>query len=296
MSRLLVLTRNNSTELHYMTNQKTELALEFLKSQPAVSASILEQQPSEDVAAFLKAIPRTFVTPVLEKMLPQYTAQLLDVLDDNVCADFLSPMKLSLITSILRLLNNAKRQNILNCLPNNIKLSSTLLLRYSKDMAGAWMLPNVITMPDDCSVETALQRISTTNENADTNIIYIVNRDLNVLGQTSISMVLRSKKETSITDIIKNKTMTVPARTTLTSIEHHNAWEVDEAVAVINRNEQLVGMLRHLDLRKGLKQQQTRVPIGRPQDTNTILNINEVYGNSLLALLQVVSNLANPKG
>ena len=105
-----------------MTDQKIDLALAFLQSHPDAAAGILEQQPLEQVVAFIQTIPHTHAALVLEKMLPHYTARLCNALDPITCAGFLSTMPASLVAAILRCCGKKVRKKILEHLPEKTKL------------------------------------------------------------------------------------------------------------------------------------------------------------------------------
>ena len=72
-----------------MDEQKVDLALAFLQSQPGAAAAILEQQPLQQVAEFLSNLPYTYGAMVLTKMLPQHTARLCGILHPTVAAGIL---------------------------------------------------------------------------------------------------------------------------------------------------------------------------------------------------------------
>ena len=64
-------------------------------------------------------------------------------------------------------------------------------------------------------------------------------------------------------------------------------------LAVTNRGNQLVGLLRHVNLRRGLAQISTSM--SRPVGADPVSGIFEVYGKSLLALAETVSTVVRTK-
>jgi len=269
-----------------MTDNKAELALAFLQSHPPSAAAILEQLPMQDVAAFLRDVPHTFAAPVLEKMLPQYTARLSRYLEPELAAGFLSRMEVSRATVILRHADESVRQSLLELLPEKTALACKLMLNYAEDQVGAWMAVHMATLPVDCTVKTALERLALDDAFSDSDSIYVVDREGNLHGLLHIVRLLRAGPETPIAALMQKDMDVIAGRTSLTSAANHNGWTSSDTLPVINRNHRLVGILRHVDLRKGSEQVSTR--IDAPHGSDPINTIFEIYGGSWLALFNTI--------
>ena len=276
-----------------MSNKKIDLALAFLESQPAVVAGVLEQQPMEEVARFFNNVPHTYAAPVLERMLPQYTAKLCLLLESTLCAGFLSQMEISLATAILRHSNQEMRKKILSLLPEKTKIACKLLLSYSEDSVGAWMVAHVVTLPNDCTVGDALKRLAIEEAAVDSDAMYVVDRERYLQGLISTTILLRANPELSITSVMQKKPAILQGRASLFSIKNHDGWTSYDTLPVVNRSKQLVGMLRHVGLRKGLDQIATTIDVSRGSDP--ITNIFEVYGGSLLTLFNTIGEMTNTR-
>ncbi|MDB2414882.1 CBS domain-containing protein [Rickettsiales bacterium] len=276
-----------------MTDEKIDLALAFLKSKPESAASILEKQPIESVVNFISSIPHTYAAPVIERMLPQYIARLCKALDPTISAAFLSKMDISLVATILRHCEAKVNQQILDRLSEKTKLACKLLLNYSEDAVGAWMKANIVTLPNDCTVEDALIRLSKEEKIIDADSIRVVNRDRLLQGVVSIATLLKVKPDSHITSVMNKKTNAISGRTALISAVNHEAWAKRDTIPVINRNQQLVGVIRHVDLRRGLDH--IAMTINEPRGNDPITGIYEAYGNSLLALFGTAGELISVK-
>jgi magnesium transporter len=273
-----------------MSNKKIDLALAFLQSQPDSAASVLEQQPIEYVAEFLRNIPFAHAASVLKRMLPQYTAAICKQLEPNVSANFLSEMDISLIAAIMRYSDKGLREKILKLLPERSKIACNLLLLYTEDEVGAWMMTGVMTLPDDCTVQKACQRIGAEQDIIDTDAIYVVDRQRRIQGSIVITKLLRAAPETPIMSVMKKNPYVISGRTAIISAINHHAWTKGDTVAIINNNHQMVGILRHVDLRRGLDEISNTIT--RPNNSDTITGVCEAYGASLLALLNIVGEAA----
>jgi len=270
--------------------QKVDLALAFLQSQPGAAAAILEQQPVEQVAEFLSSLPHTYGALVLEKMLPQYTARLCRHLKPTIAAGMLSAMDISMIAAVMRHCRNNQCRQLLDLLPDKTGLATRLLLNYTEDAVGAWMHANVSTLPDDCSVEDAISRIREEQLAVDIGVSLVVNRNRNLQGRVTLSALLRAPGKAALTAIMVKDSRSISARTALKSARDNPLWHEQDSIVVTNRKQKLVGVLRHADLRKGLEQISTSIV--QPQGVDTLTGIFEAYANSLLVLFATLGDIA----
>jgi Mg/Co/Ni transporter MgtE len=202
----------------------------------------------------------------------------------------LSEMDVSLIAAIMRHCRRDLCQQLLGLLSDKTRLATRLLLNYSEDAVGAWMNSNVATLPDDCNVEEALARIAQDQQAVDTGQILVVDRERYLKGTVTVTALLRAPGNTAVTAIMVPGKQSISARTALKSATDNPLWAEQDTIAVTNRNHKLVGVLRHLDFRRGLDQIAT--VILQPQGADPISGIFEVYGSSLLILYTTVSEIA----
>ena len=273
-----------------MDEQKIDLALAFVQSQPAAAAAILERQPLLQVAEFLASLPHTYGALVLARMLPQHTARLCQHLQPTVAAGMLSEMDISLIAAVMRLCHKDLSKQLLDLLPDNTRLACRLLLNYQEDAVGAWMNSGVSTLPDDCSVEEALERIRQDQQVVDSGVSLVVNRERLLLGRVTLAALLRAPGTTLVTAVMTRDSKAISARTALKSALDHPLWMDHDSIPVINRHQQLVGVLRHLDFRQGLQQISTSIAPAREVDPVT--GFFETYAGSLLVLFIALGDFA----
>jgi magnesium transporter len=272
-----------------MVTNNAVMALTFLQSRPENAAETLELMELQAVAQFLSDVPYTIAGPVVAFMLPQYAARIITFLNADISAAFLSVMNGRRAASILRYTEKNVRNAIISQLPKTNANLLSLLLGYSKDMIGAWMIPNIMLLPEDCTVEDALERLRNTDQHTHGGIVYVVNRDAKLKGSLHVSALLRQSVDVPVSVIMNDEHATLSARATLSSIQEHSGWETRNTLPVLNREKQLIGVLRHIDLYQGLKQLNANVssPAGRAGSTG----LWEVYGITLLALFDAVGGL-----
>lgn len=276
-----------------MSEHNISLALAFLEAQPEEAAGVLEMHELDDVAAFFANVPYTYAGPVLEKMLPRFAARLCYKLKPEISAGFLSQMKISLATSILRHASADVRKNIFEQLPEKTTVACKLFLTYAEDMVGAWMDTQIVMMPDDINVEQAKARLKADNLDNDIEMIYVVDRERNLIGSVGAYQLLKEKPSTALSAIMMHNSFVLHGRSSLLSIKKHEGWDTTDVLPVYDRNNHLIGTLRHLDLRKGLNQ--LSKTIRSKHKSGAMSEIGNAYGKSLLALLNSASEIAHIK-
>lgn len=276
-----------------MNEQKVDLALAFLQSQPVAAAAILEQQPLEQVAEFLAGLPHTYGALVLAKMLPQHSARLCKILQPTIAAGMLSDMDTSLIAAVMRHCDDDLARRLLELLPDKTRLASRLLLNYSEDSVGAWMNVNTSILPNDCSVDAALARIAQQQPSVDTGRSLVVDRERHLKGVVSHAALLRAPPDTAVSSVMSRDNQSISARTPLKSALENPLWGEQDNIPVTNRYHKLLGVLRHLDLRNGLEQVSTSIM--QPQGADPVGGFFEAYGNSLLILFTTLSDITRSR-
>jgi len=280
-----------------MSDQKIDLALAFLKSQPGAAAGILEQQPVERVAEFLSNVPYPHAASVLGKMLPQYATRLIKCMEPATSAAWLSEMDISLVVQIVRHTGKNLCKQLLDLLPEKTSIACRLLLNYSEEAVGAWMVSNFSSIPVDCNVEEALQRIRSEKLNIDTGVTYVIDRDRRIKGILSLATLMQSAMDITVNSLMGKNRESISARTALVTALANPNWDHRDSLPVTNRNQQLVGVLRYLDLRKGLDQ--ISKTITQPEGADPVSGIYEAYGWCLLELFSTVADISrrsNPQG
>ena len=224
--------------------QQVDLALAFLQSQPRAAAAILEQQPIEQVAEFLSNVPHTYAANVAGQFLPQYSARLCKLFAANVAAGLLSEMNVSLVAAIMRHCPEELSSQLLALLPEKTRLACWLLLTYSEDAVGAWMIANISTLPDDCAVGEAQTRVKSEQGTVDFGAMLVVDRDRQLKGLIQLPALMRASPDTPVTAVMQRTSESLSARTALHAAATHALWADRDSIPVTNRNHQLVGLLR----------------------------------------------------
>ncbi len=277
-----------------MSRQKLDLALAFLVSQPAAAAAVLELVSASEAARFLREAPPGSAAVVLQKMLPSYVASLCAHLEPAVAAELLKDMDTDFLVAVLRCLDRRQRRRVLERLPERVRVTCRLLLHYSEEAVGAWMVASIRVLPEDCSAAEAQTRLTSELEGPDSEGVYVVDRDRKLRGFVGFGTLLSAASDASVSSIMEADVESVSGRASLVSVADHPVWAHRDSVAVVNRKQQLVGMLRHVDLRKGLGA--SAKTIEKSRGAGSISGAVEIYGQSFLALFGTVCEAVSQSG
>lgn len=276
-----------------MSEHKLELAVAFLQSHPDAAATILEQLSAEDVISLLQDIPHQVAANVLERLLPQNTARLCRVMHPAQSAKLLALMNFSTVSAVLRYSSSDLRKQLIELLPEKTRLACLFLLGYTEDTVGAWMIIQAASVPGDNSVDLALKSLLDQDELVLIDTIFVVDRNRTLLGELSYAALLRAKPDSVVTSLVETRTPVIFGRTNLETAIKMDIWENRDSVAIVNRQNQFVGVLRHVDLRKGIAQIANMIEA--PTGGDPITNLLSVYGSSLFSLLDTVGDFASTR-
>ncbi len=269
-----------------MTDRKLELAEAFIRAQPADAARLVEQLDVEAAASLVHRLHDEPAATLLQRMLPQYVARVITSLDTSRATRLLDQMDTTRVVVFLRHLQREARRRIFDSLPTRTQATSSLLLNYSPESVGAWMDAATFTLPEDCIVCEALERLGAAREQTSAARIFVLSRDLRLRGAVQISLLLQAEPGNPVVSLLEPAPAGVPGRATLASIRDHHAWESGDVVAVLNRHHQFVGTLTHARMRQGLRELAGGLP--EPSGAGPVTGIAEVYTGTLFALLESV--------
>lgn len=270
-----------------MSDERHGLALAFIQSHPAAAAQVLEQQDLEQVAEFLGDIPARHGRMILQQFLPQYAARVLGALATEPRARLVARLSASRLAAILRYAKPRARNAMLKNLPVKTRSACQLLLHYTDDAVGAWMRPAVATVPELASAGEALDRIKSQTSEGLSEPVLVVSRDRQVLGMLTVSRLLHEHPDDPVTQTMHQPPGQIRGRTTLYSARNHPGWRKHDVLVVVNQNKQLLGVLPHAALRKGLANMSADSERRGHQDQ--LATLLEVYGGSAMALVGSVA-------
>lgn len=265
------------------------LALEFLDEHPDVAVRILEQHDAVQVATFLDGIPDNYSALVLERALPAFAAHLCRALGTEHAARLLLEQEVGRMVAVLRYLEHREVESILGECPKSRRQACVLLLHYPVHCTGAWIVPNTAVVSSDFTVLEVLNFLKDATEETFSKYVFVVNREGVPEGRISYLALLKAHPEQRVGWLMEKPVAVLSAQMLLAQAAKLPCWQDGDVMPVVGAQQQFIGVLRHVDLRRGL-QQETRGAQDGSAGNDPLSGIFEVYGQSLLALFNSVSN------
>jgi Mg/Co/Ni transporter MgtE len=135
-----------------------------------------------------------------------------------------------------------------------------LLLSYPTNTVGAWVEPRVLTLPDDCNVGEARDRVARSDQVHQARI-YVLDRSRRLRGAVRGTALLQVTHRKGLASILE-PAEALWARDPLATAQDKPMWERHTEAPVVNRAEEFIGVISYADLRKAYRQL-TRVVNGR---------------------------------
>lgn len=269
--------------------QDLALALDFLDEHPTEAVRTLEQHDVAEVAGFLGQVPVSYSVLVLGLALPAFAAHLCALLGAETAARLLLQHGVSRMVAVLRHLEPAQAEAILKECPQSRRQACQLLMLYPLDSAGAWMVPNTAVVTSDFTVQETLNFLKDVTEETFSKYVFVVDRAGIPLGRISYLRLLKVGLGEVVGSLMEVGTGSISGRMPLAQVARLSCWEQADVMPVTGAQQQFIGVLRHMDLRGGLRLQEARRPQVLPGG-DPVSGLMDVYGKSLLALFDSVSN------
>lgn len=220
------------------------LASALLARHPITSAAALEAVPEAEVAAVLGAEAPVTAARVLERVVPSRAAAVLVALGDTA-PPVLAEMAAPVAARAVAWLPDDQREVLLGRLGAGLARELRDLLGYPPNTAGSLMDPRVRVVRRGETVERALERIA--GARIALFQILAVDEEHRLVGAVPIHELALAKPEQTI-DALIAPTVSVDAFTHRDEVAEMLAATATPAIAVLDAEGHLVGVLRHRSL------------------------------------------------
>lgn len=273
-----------------MIEHELPLALAFLKAQPEVAAQILEQSPMNQVVDFIANTPADYCTDIFRCMLPSYAARLCKALTVDDAIKILTTLGSVHASTIIRYFDKSYRNQILRELPTKTSLEFQLLLRFSQNTVGAWITEKIAITTPESTLGDTITGLSDRESLAPTNCIFVISRDKQYQGRLHYLDLLVNKSDELVSHYMKPALGNIlSAQMSINKASQHKGWNRYEALPVIDRKKNFLGVLTHLNLRKAMIQTENQTPERKGKDSLT--GIAEVYGDTLASIFKAMGDV-----
>ncbi len=250
---------------------REELAAAYLRLHPETGARLLESMPPDEANCVLNAVDAATAAPVVGHMLPTYAARCMELQSPADSALVLQRLGSQESMAVLRHLPPEHREAVLNALGPQWLMTFKLLLAYPTNTVGAWVEPRVLTLPDDCTVGEARDRIARGEQVAQARI-YVLDRARRLRGAVRGLTLLQVSSRKKLASILEPADA-LWARDALATAQEHGVWERHTEAPVVNRDEEFIGVISYADLRKAFRQTHH---VAGPKDDREIAEVTEL--------------------
>lgn len=267
----------------------TALALEYIHNRPQSAARQLETLDAEKTAGFIASLPAKSAAMLLPSFLPQYMGQICLHQQAAEAADLLASTDVSYIAAVLRHLPANQQNSILGHLTSSKRAQVLLLLTFQEEDVGSWMNTSVATLPSDSDIVSARKYLKLGESAVQSDRLFVVNRERNLVGHVSQIELTRSKKKKLLSEILVPRTEALLARMPVQTAIKHPSWSEADIMPVNNRKGNFVGVIRHVDLRKAVDTLSSGNRL--PGAANPLQGLASAYGNTFLTLFNTVEDI-----
>ncbi len=185
---------------------------ELIRRHPAEIAEILAALEEEEAVELLRRLyRRRAAAEPLGEMEPDEAARLLAELNREDAAHILSHMEPDDAVDLLAELPPEAVQDILSRLEAREAKELGQLLAYPPDTAGGLMSTEVIALPEQMTVEKAIQELRARAEEAETvYYAYVVDERRTLLGVLSLRDLVLARPDTPLRAIMKSDAVALP--------------------------------------------------------------------------------------
>jgi magnesium transporter len=273
---------------------REQLVEAYLHLHPEGAARLLESMPVEQASAVLSAVDVTTAAPVVGHMLATQAARCIEQQSPEASALLLEKLGSQESVAVLRHLPNDTRELVLACLGPEWLMAFKLLLSYPTNTVGAWVEPRVFTLPDDCNVGEARDRVAR-GDHVGQARIYVLDRSRRLRGAVRGIALLQVNHRKGLASILE-PAEALWARDLLATAQEHGMWERHTEAPVVNRDEEFIGVISYADLRKAYRQLTRVGSSGNGHSDREIAEVTELIAIGAGSLWKSLGDLMRTDG
>lgn len=169
---------------------------------------------------------------LVEQMAKERLSELVDEMDSDDATDFISEM------------DEQTQREVLEKVETDDVREVEELLKHREDTAGGIMALEIVAVPDDCTVDGAIQVIrNKADEVSEIYNIYVVDREQKLLGIVPVRELIIARGDRQITEIMNRDFLSVPVTMDQEEVANFARKYDLVSVPVIDEKERLLGRI-----------------------------------------------------
>jgi len=220
----------------------------FLEAHPDEVAVLLERMPPGDVAGFVEQLPVAGAVEVIRRMALALGADVLERLSEERALAVLTLLPVDTTAGLLRRVEPAHRDTMLERLPEETRSTLQILLRYPEHTAGAYMDSRALALPQEMGVGEARARVRRAARQA-LFYVYVVNREQQLAGVVNLRELMLADGKQALSEVMQTNVARIPVGAGHAEILAHPAWRDVHALPVVDERDVFLGAIRYGTLR-----------------------------------------------
>ncbi|WP_306262363.1 magnesium transporter MgtE N-terminal domain-containing protein [Pararhizobium sp. IMCC21322] len=261
------------------------LTIELIEKRPLTAVKALSEMSVGDSADFFEALPTRYAVSLMSKITAWSAAGLISEMTPVSGGAVLSGLDYQTTASILRVIPDAKRKQLLVALPKKLSRDLTSTLTYPADTVGAKMSTSIIVMTADQTVREAVSEFRQMKRTK-TGVAYVVDASRKLIGNINAAELLRLSKDSKLGEVVDSSIPSISARARLSAVKSMPAWDDHAFLPVVNRQKILIGALS----KSIFKQSPAAEPIAESQanSSNILSSVASVFFTSSVQLAELL--------
>ena len=206
-------------------------------------AEVVELLDNEQRRTIFDVLDKPTSAKVLEKVDEATRAELFGLLEDDEVKALVSELGHDDAADLLAELPDNVSEKVLHSLAPAESAEIRELMSYSEDSAGGIMDPVLISVPEDATVEEAINKIRAAEIDEDFYSVYVVDKMGRFLGDVRIRLLLTRPANTKIKDLIDPNTIYVTADADQEEVRNIFSKNDLIVVPVLDKNHKLIGRI-----------------------------------------------------
>lgn len=220
---------------------------QFIRAHAAEAARVLENCSLDDLTPFFRQIPPELARALFDTMESSTAAACLERMPAEEAAGALGGLAADRTAHLVRRLEPASRDAILEALPEDLTRHMKRLLLYREETAGALMDSQIFTVPPEIPAGEALARLQTSQARV-LGYVYVVDRDRTLAGVLSLRELLAADEAISVASIMGRDVTFLRTDDSVDSVLVHPSWADFHTLPVLDEQNLFAGALRHKSL------------------------------------------------
>ena len=254
----------------------------FVDNHSVDVVKILESSDINDVREFLCNASIEVTVDLLTQMELSLAVDCIEKIDQDRILQLFTLFPSSTSELLLRRVSSNIKDFLYYNLDGKIINPIKLKLTYEETMVGAKMNTDIVTIPEDISIDEAFNTLKKQTGKI-FNYLFIVDRNKKLIGITEIENLLIENSSANIASLAEKEFPSLNPNTQLHSILNHPGWNQYSILPVLNHEGILLGLLEKKDIQGFFGQKKEEISDNFINTSNALAELFKIGLTSVLS-------------